>query len=203
MTDNILARCAPAGTATAAPVRSHHGWALVVLLVGAILPPLDYFIVNLALPAIRDGIGARPAELELVVSAYACANAVVQITGGRLGDLYGTCETGAVRARPLVGIGIGIGITSLLMFLFRMPRLPFGQLDAVARQRFVVQVENARRAAAVAAVFQFGLYGRGRTRIVCGRFGSGRSGRLGHGEIRMKGRVQYTWMARHIPTIVT
>ncbi|MDN7487719.1 MFS transporter [Burkholderia sp. AU45274] len=89
MTNDTLAPCVPAGTAAAATPRSHHGWALVVLLVGAILPPLDYFIVNLALPAIRDGIGARPAELQLVVSAYACANAVVQITGGRLGDLYG------------------------------------------------------------------------------------------------------------------
>ena len=89
MTNPTLAPCAPAGAAAAATPRSHHGWALVVLLVGAILPPLDYFIVNLALPAIRDGIGARPAQLELVVSAYACANAVVQITGGRLGDLYG------------------------------------------------------------------------------------------------------------------
>ncbi|UEP37495.1 MFS transporter [Burkholderia ambifaria] len=89
MSDNTLAPCTPAGAAAAASPRSHHGWALVVLLVGAILPPLDYFIVNLALPAIRDGIGARPAELQLVVSAYACANAVLQITGGRLGDLYG------------------------------------------------------------------------------------------------------------------
>ncbi|PRE10312.1 MFS transporter [Burkholderia multivorans] len=89
MTDNLLARCAPAGAAPAATPHNRHGWALVVLLVGAILPPLDYFIVNLALPAIRDGIGARPAELQLVVSAYACANAVAQITGGRLGDLYG------------------------------------------------------------------------------------------------------------------
>ncbi|MDR8727151.1 MFS transporter [Burkholderia pseudomultivorans] len=89
MTDNLLAPRAPARPAAPAAPRSHHGWALVVLLVGAILPPLDYFIVNLALPAIRDGIGARPAELQLVVSAYACANAVVQITGGRLGDLYG------------------------------------------------------------------------------------------------------------------
>ncbi|MBR8225095.1 MFS transporter [Burkholderia ambifaria] len=89
MSDNTLAPRTPSGAAAAASPRSHHGWALVVLLVGAILPPLDYFIVNLALPAIRDGIGARPAELQLVVSAYACANAVVQITGGRLGDLYG------------------------------------------------------------------------------------------------------------------
>lgn len=89
MTDNTLAPCTPAGAAAAASPRNHHGWALVVLLIGAILPPLDYFIVNLALPAIRDGIDARPAELQLVVSAYACANAVVQITGGRLGDLYG------------------------------------------------------------------------------------------------------------------
>jgi EmrB/QacA subfamily drug resistance transporter len=68
---------------------SHHGWALAVLLIGAILPPLDYFIVNLALPAIRDGIGASESHLQLVVSAYACAYAVVLTTGGRLGDLYG------------------------------------------------------------------------------------------------------------------
>ncbi|RQS65953.1 MFS transporter [Burkholderia sp. Bp8963] len=86
MTDHTLARCTPI---TQTPARSHHGWALAVLLVGAILPPLDYFIVNLALPAIRDGLGAHATQLQLVVSAYACANAVAQITGGRLGDLYG------------------------------------------------------------------------------------------------------------------
>ncbi|WP_233861772.1 MFS transporter [Paraburkholderia adhaesiva] len=89
MSDNTLAARTPAPYAPAETARSHHGWALVVLLVGAILPPLDYFIVNLALPAIRDGLGAQPSELQLVVSAYACANAVTQITGGRLGDLYG------------------------------------------------------------------------------------------------------------------
>ncbi|WP_322056105.1 MFS transporter [Paraburkholderia sp. J63] len=72
-----------------AAAQRHGGWALAVLLVGAILPPLDYFIVNLALPAIHDGLAASSSQLELVVSAYACANAVAQITGGRLGDLYG------------------------------------------------------------------------------------------------------------------
>ncbi|WP_082725047.1 RidA family protein [Burkholderia sp. NRF60-BP8] len=39
----------------------------------------------------------------------------------------------------------------------------------MARERLVVQVEDARRAAAVAAVFQFGLDRRGRTGIVDGR----------------------------------
>ncbi|PLZ00156.1 MFS transporter [Burkholderia sp. WAC0059] len=90
MTDDTLARPAPGRpAATGDDARSHHGWALVVLLVGALLPPLDYFIVNLALPAIHGSLAATPAQLELVISAYACANAVTQITGGRLGDLYG------------------------------------------------------------------------------------------------------------------
>lgn len=69
--------------------REHKGWALAMLLVGAILPPLDYFIVNLALPAIRSGLGASDSQLQFVISAYASANAVALITGGRLGDLYG------------------------------------------------------------------------------------------------------------------
>lgn len=76
-------------TATAERARDHRGLALVALLVGAFLPPLDYFIVNLALPAIRSGLHASAAELQLIVSAYASAYAVFLITGGRLGDLYG------------------------------------------------------------------------------------------------------------------
>ncbi|WP_118180290.1 MFS transporter [Paraburkholderia phosphatilytica] len=89
MPDNALATASPIAKAPCTPAHRHHGWALVVLLVGAILPPLDYFIVNLALPAIHDGVAASSAQLQLVISAYACANAVMQITGGRLGDLYG------------------------------------------------------------------------------------------------------------------
>lgn len=110
MTDNTFAARAPATATPTDAARSHRGWALVVLLVGAILPPLDYFIVNLALPAIRDGLGAQPAELQLVVSAYACANGVAQITGGRLGDLYGrkrifmTGMAGFVLASTLCGL---------------------------------------------------------------------------------------------------
>src|SRR5215471_9180336 len=66
-----------------------QGLALTVLFVGAFLAPLDYFIVNLALPAIHTGLNATDAQLQLVVSAYASVYAVLLITGGRLGDLSG------------------------------------------------------------------------------------------------------------------
>ncbi len=91
MSDNTFTAAPPAVAApsSSAAAHGHSGWALLVLLIGAILPPLDYFIVNLAMPAIHDGLAASASQLQLVVSAYACANAVAQITGGRLGDLYG------------------------------------------------------------------------------------------------------------------
>jgi len=65
-------------------------WAMfVVLLVGAFLPPLDFFIVNVALPSIREELGASASVEQLVISSYAALYAVTLITGGRLGDIYG------------------------------------------------------------------------------------------------------------------
>jgi len=61
----------------------------VILLVGAFLPPLDFFIVNVALPSIRGELGAASSAEQLVISSYAALYAVTLITGGRLGDLYG------------------------------------------------------------------------------------------------------------------
>jgi EmrB/QacA subfamily drug resistance transporter len=69
--------------------RTANTLALVVLLTGAFLSPLDYFIVNLALPAIRAGVGASAAQLQLIVSVYTSAFAVLLVTGGRLGDAFG------------------------------------------------------------------------------------------------------------------
>jgi EmrB/QacA subfamily drug resistance transporter len=63
--------------------------ALPVLLAGAFLPILDFNVVNLALPAIRQHLGASSSEVQFVISAYAATYAVFLITGGRLGDLFG------------------------------------------------------------------------------------------------------------------
>src|ERR1700688_770284 len=71
------------------PKNSTRRLAIAVLLMGAFLPPLDFYIVNLALPAIREGLRTTGSELQLIISSYASAYAVFLITGGRLGDLYG------------------------------------------------------------------------------------------------------------------
>ncbi|MFP3497434.1 MFS transporter [Pseudomonas sp. SIMBA_059] len=60
-----------------------------ILLVGAFLPPLDFFIVNVALPSIQEDLGTGSSAEQLVISSYATLYAVTLITGGRLGDLYG------------------------------------------------------------------------------------------------------------------
>ncbi|WP_313364167.1 MFS transporter, partial [Pseudomonas sp.] len=60
-----------------------------ILLVGAFLPPLDFFIVNVALPSIQADLGTGPSAEQLVIASYATLYAVTLITGGRLGDLYG------------------------------------------------------------------------------------------------------------------
>jgi len=81
--------------------------ALAVLLTGTFLPPLDFFIVNVALPAIRTNLHASPADSQLVVSVYAAAYAVSLILGGRLGDIYG-------RKRVFIFGMFGFGIASAL-----------------------------------------------------------------------------------------
>jgi EmrB/QacA subfamily drug resistance transporter len=90
--------------------------ALPVLLTGAFLPPLDFFIVNVALPSIRASLKASSAELQFVISAYAATYAVFLITGGRLGDLYGR------RRMFLLGIS-GFTVASLLCGLAGSPQM--------------------------------------------------------------------------------
>ena len=65
-------------------------WAMfAVLLVGSFLPPLDFFIVNVALPSIQGDLGTSSSAGQMVISSYAALYAATLITGGRLGDLFG------------------------------------------------------------------------------------------------------------------
>lgn len=90
---------APSATlADLATPRHHAGWAhapalssaaLVTVLVGVLLPMVDFFIVNVALPTMARDLHASTALLELVVAGYATSYAVLLVVGGRLGDARG------------------------------------------------------------------------------------------------------------------
>ena len=80
--------------------------ALPVLLAGAFMVVLDFFIVNVALPAIATDLGASESSLEWVIAGYGLAFAAFLITAGRLGDLYGR------RRVYMVGLGL-FTLTSL------------------------------------------------------------------------------------------
>lgn len=63
--------------------------AVGVLFMATFMDLLDTTIVNVALPSIQADLSATPSQLEWIVSGYVLAFAVVLITTGRLGDLYG------------------------------------------------------------------------------------------------------------------
>src|SRR5947209_1807732 len=63
--------------------------ALPVVLTGTFMVVLDFFIVNVALPAMQTGLHASTAAIEWVVAGYALTTAVLLMTAGRLGDRYG------------------------------------------------------------------------------------------------------------------
>src|SRR6266513_2096945 len=64
-------------------------WTLGALSFALFMIMLDNTIVNVALPAIKSDLGIGTSELEWVVTAYALTFAVLLLTGGKLGDLYG------------------------------------------------------------------------------------------------------------------
>jgi EmrB/QacA subfamily drug resistance transporter len=62
---------------------------LPLLLTGVFITILDFFIVNVAIPAIQLDLGAGDAAVEWVVAGYGLAYGSGLILGARLGDLLG------------------------------------------------------------------------------------------------------------------
>ncbi|MBB4686775.1 MFS transporter [Amycolatopsis jiangsuensis] len=65
-------------------------WALAVAIVAILVDMIDNQIVTVALPTIKDQFGAGDAALQWISAGYALGFALTLITGGRLGDRYGT-----------------------------------------------------------------------------------------------------------------
>jgi EmrB/QacA subfamily drug resistance transporter len=70
--------------------RTYSPWlVLITLCLGFFMILLDTTIVNVAMPAISSGLNASLSDLLWILNAYVLVYAVLLITAGRLGDLYG------------------------------------------------------------------------------------------------------------------
>src|SRR4030088_2792981 len=89
------------------PVDSTHRWWVLAIVVAAqFMFGVDAFIVNVAIPTIAVELHASPAQIEAVIAIYLIAYATLVVTGGRLGDIYGT------KAVFIAGV-LGFTVTSL------------------------------------------------------------------------------------------
>ncbi len=80
---------------------------LAVILSAAFIVGLDFFVVNVAIPSIKADLHASFAQIQLIIASYGLTYAVLLISGGRLGDIYG-------RKRMFLYGLAGFVITSLL-----------------------------------------------------------------------------------------
>src|SRR3954469_600143 len=74
-------------------LRLHEGnrkwWTLAAMCFALFMIMLDNTVVNVALPSIQKDLGASISGLEWTVNAYTLTFAVLLVTGGRLGDIFG------------------------------------------------------------------------------------------------------------------
>jgi len=68
---------------------------------------LDSTIVNVAIPTIRDNLGASYSAIQWIVAGYTLAFALLLVTGGRMGDIFG------YKKLFMIGVG-GFTIASLI-----------------------------------------------------------------------------------------
>jgi len=85
---------------------SRRWWVLAIVVAAQFMFGVDAFIVNVAIPTIAVELHASPAQIESVIAIYLIAYATLVVTGGRLGDIYGTKAV-------FIGGVLGFSITSL------------------------------------------------------------------------------------------
>ena len=81
-------------------------WTLGAMCFALFMVMLDNTVVNVALPSIQRNLHASLSALEWTVNAYTLSFAVLMVTGGRLGDIFGR------RRMFMFGVAV-FGISSL------------------------------------------------------------------------------------------
>ncbi len=93
--------------------------ALAVVLLASFMDLLDVTIVNVAIPSIQHELHASYAAIQWITAGYVLTFALLLITGGRLGDIFG-------RKRIfMIGV-IGFTIASILCGIAQTPGMLVG-----------------------------------------------------------------------------
>jgi EmrB/QacA subfamily drug resistance transporter len=79
---------------------NHKWWTLAAMCFALFMIMLDNTVVNVALPSIQKDLGASLSALEWTINAYTLAIAVLLVTAGRLGDIFGR------RRGFLIGVSV-------------------------------------------------------------------------------------------------
>ena len=94
-------------------------WTLGAMCFALFMVMLDNTVVNVALPSVQRDLHASLSQLEWTVNAYTLTFAVLLVTGGRLGDIYGRRRMFlfgvVVFAVSSATIGLAPDITSLVI----------------------------------------------------------------------------------------
>jgi MFS family permease len=103
---------------------------LWVILAGAFMVALDFFIVIVALPSIARDLTATPGQLQLIVAGYAIANAAGLIAGGKLGDLFGRRQMflAGMALFGITSVACGLATSGLMLVLMRFAQGASGAL---------------------------------------------------------------------------
>jgi EmrB/QacA subfamily drug resistance transporter len=161
-TEAVSAPGAGAQPPTPAPPASEldpRRWlALASVMTALFMVLLDVSIVNVAIPAIRSNLKANNADIQFVIAGYGLAYAVLLITGGRLGDIFGRKKmfiigmSGFVIASALCGLAQSAIVLDLSRVLQGgMAAMMYPQVLSVIQVTFPPQ-ERARVFGLVGAV---------------------------------------------------
>ncbi|MFJ9365641.1 MFS transporter [Nocardia sp. NPDC101769] len=157
-----LTQSPPAAAPASVAVRSPLA-VLTVILLGQFMAVLDASIVNVAIPAIRTSLHATGSGLQLIVSGYVIAYAVLLVTGARLGDRFGqrTMFLTGLALFTLASLTCGLAWNSGSLIVFRFLQ-GVGSAAMVPQvmtilQRVFAGPARARALAAYATVISGGM----------------------------------------------
>ncbi len=103
-----------------APQGEGGAWVLAAAILGSAMAFVDGTVVNVALPALQQALGADVADVQWVVESYALALAALLLAGGSLGDRFGRRRVFGMGVALFAAASVGCGLAPDVRWLIAM-----------------------------------------------------------------------------------